>query len=96
MNKRFNLLRALAYVLVFLAIQGFASVVVMLVMTLMKGELSEQLTASQTVIMMILFAVLTMIVGQLSEVKTLDGAGVECRGGSGCHCPVDVLSGVAT
>ena len=62
MNKRFNLLRALAYVLVFLAIQGFASVVVMLVMTLMKGKLSEQLTASQTVIMMILFAVLTMIV----------------------------------
>ena len=62
MIQKTNLLLAVAYVIVFLGIQGMASVLVMMVEALRNGHLTEALTARQTIVVMIIFSVLTMLV----------------------------------
>ncbi|MBQ9668234.1 MAG: CPBP family intramembrane metalloprotease [Prevotella sp.] len=62
MKQRFSLLTAIAYVVVFLGIQGFSSAMVMLVVALTKGRITENMSAQQTILTMILFSVLTVAV----------------------------------
>ena len=63
MKGNWNLgLKAIAYVMVFLAIQGMAGVIVMLAWTILKGGVQTETTAIQTIVTMLLFSLLTVIV----------------------------------
>ena len=62
MRYRFSFLTAIAYVMVFLGIQGFASVLVSMVAVLKNGQAAGNLTAAQTILTMTLFSVLTVVV----------------------------------